>query len=82
MNLYLCSNQIGDYYVIAEDPTSAQIKLERLLGGGGVEGSGYGLSFERKVENIKLLAIAITFDKDKRPEFTGKYLILNEEATK
>lgn len=50
-NLYLLTTGIGDFYVIAEDPTKAQELLENLL-----NEKDYGFYPNRKVTNIKFLS--------------------------
>lgn len=52
MKLYLLSTVgLGDYYVVAEDPTSAESILSKLL-----YSQDYGYSNSRIINNIKLLA--------------------------
>lgn len=52
MKLYLLSTVgLGDYYVVAEDPTSAESSLSKLL-----YSQDYGYSDSRIVNTIKLLA--------------------------
>ena len=62
MNLYLLENGLGTWYLIATDPTSAQMFLEEQL-----NNENYGLDKERKVITIKLLAHEV------RPALKNKY---------
>jgi hypothetical protein len=77
MNLYLCHNGIGDYYVVAPDPTTAQNNLEYVLNNGGMRQEGYGFTDDRKVKSIKLVAESISIDSKGHPYLTNKYLLLN-----
>ena len=56
MNLYKLINEIGIYWVVADDPTSAEKKLMSVLNAG----DGYGFSGKRKVMEIHLIAEQIT----------------------
>jgi hypothetical protein len=50
--LYLLTTAgLGDYYIVAKDPTSAESSLSKLL-----YSQDYGSSISRVVNNIKLLA--------------------------
>lgn len=51
MNLYRLKNELGIYYVIASDPTTAQKMLESKL-----DITDYGFFRQRKVTEIMLLA--------------------------
>ena len=62
MNLYLLENGIGSWYLIAKDPTSAQIFLEEHL-----NNENYGFSEKRKVFKIILLAHEV------QPALNSKY---------
>lgn len=55
MNLYRLHNGIGDYWVVATDPTQAESKLKEVLD----HGSGYGFSSDRQVTQINLIAESI-----------------------
>ena len=50
MKLYKLTNKIGDWYVIAEDPTKAEYKLMAIL-----DGSDYGYYKDRIVTNFELI---------------------------
>lgn len=66
--LYLLSTGLGDYYVIADDPTEAQSALEDLF-----TGLDYGFDSQRRVENIKLITSAFSPDyRDKTIPSVGK----------
>lgn len=51
MNLYKVHNGLGDWWIIATDPTSAQNDIEDRL-----DIESYGLSCKRKVTSIELIA--------------------------
>lgn len=52
MKLYLLTTHgLGDFYLVSKDPNEAEIKLTELL-----NKADYGFRYQRKVENIKLLA--------------------------
>lgn len=54
-NLYLVTtNGLGDYYVLANDPTEAQNTLKRIL-----DEQSYGTSDGRRITNIKWLSETI-----------------------
>lgn len=55
MNLYELINDLGGWYVAANDPTDAQNKLMEALNAG----DGYGFTGDRKVTTIRLLAEGI-----------------------
>jgi hypothetical protein len=57
MNLYLVTNGLGTYYVVAECPTTAQNRLEKVLGD-----CDYGFTRDRKVKTIELLTSEISQD--------------------
>ena len=67
LNLYLVkTKKLGEYYVVATNPTTAQEKVEADL-----MKSDYGYSAGREVEIIQLLAREVQdFPKDK-PNFSG-----------
>ena len=70
----LTTSELGDFYVIAKDPTSAQKRLESEL-----DKSNYGFSHERKVITIERLAEEIDyFPKDKMNFSSGCTLIINQ----
>lgn len=75
MNLYLLTTTgLGDYYVVASDPTSAECHLKSML-----DSADYGYTHNRKVVNIKLMATKVQndFGVSKRPNFSsGDNLIL------
>lgn len=54
LKLYKLINRIGTYWVIAEDPTSAEKKLMALL-----NKADYGITKNRVVTEIHLVAEAI-----------------------
>lgn len=51
MNLYLLENQLGIWYVLEKDPTSAQRTLEEKL-----KEADYGFFEKRRVFKIELIA--------------------------
>ena len=74
MNLYLLENELGDWYVIAKDPTAAQKDLESRL-----DLEEYGFREERAVKNIKLLATELTSGLNQKWFFSsGNNLLLPE----
>lgn len=75
MNLYLLTNGLGDWYVIADDPTSAQKDLESRL-----ELEDYGFYQKRPVTNIQLLAQELTSGLNQKWFFSSSHnLLLPEE---
>lgn len=66
MKLYGLTTGIGYYYVVANDPTEAELKLLNLL-----NENDYGYSRNREVTRIDLLAK----EADNR-YLTGKFLVL------
>lgn len=54
MTLYLLTTNLGDFYVLANDPTRAVTKLEELL-----DKKDYGFSLNRKVVNIRVITNVI-----------------------
>ena len=53
-NLYLATTQgLGDYHILANDPTEAQNALKKIL-----DEQKYGTSDSRRITNIKWLAEA------------------------
>lgn len=68
LTLYLLKNKINEYYVVAEDPTSAKNKLEKLL-----DDADYGFFNERSVYEIKEIA------KELKNDISGKPFFKSEE---
>ncbi len=66
--LYMLVNAIGSYYVIAEDPTSAENKLMDLL-----NNNDYGFSSARVVKEIRVVAEEVGSGA---PGISGKFLII------
>ena len=78
MNLYLVTNRIDDWYVIAEDPTAAQKDLQSRL-----ELENYDFYKSRVVTNIKLLATELTSGLNSKWFFcSGNTLLLPEDKKK
>ena len=50
-NLYRCTNQQGDYYVVAEHPTQASERLVAYL-----TAADYGFGSDREPSRIELVA--------------------------
>lgn len=73
MKLYLLKTGTGDYYVLANDPTTAEEQLVKTL-----NLAEYGYTKERKVTNIQILAEAI---EDCR-FLTGKRLLIANQLNK
>ena len=72
MNLYLCNTRKFTHYVLAEHPTAAKEKLERLL-----KIADYGFYDDREVTEIKLIAKELTEFPAGKPNFSsGNNLIL------
>jgi len=70
MKLYKLSTGLGDYWVIAKDPTSAENKLMKIL-----DDEDYGFASGRTVTVLTLIAESI--DLDKKPfHMTGKFLVI------
>lgn len=67
MKLYLLTTGVADYYVLANDPSTAETRLINML-----NVAEYGYTRERKVTNIQVLAEAI---EDVR-FLTGKNLLI------
>ena len=68
MKLYLLTTQkLGDFYVVASDPTRAETMLILML-----NKADYGFSDDRKVVNIKNLATEIHNFPDDKPFFSDK----------
>lgn len=64
MKLYrLTTKGLGDYWVVAKDPTDAETKLKHIL-----DSKDYGFTDGRKVTTIEVIAEEIVdrFMKDKR----------------
>jgi hypothetical protein len=66
MKLYKVTNKIGDWWVTAEHPTAAEEKVIKHL-----NETGFGLSKDRIVETIELIA---TKANDERFS-TGHFLL-------
>ncbi len=49
--LYQIKNEIGTYYVVADDPTQAMCSLEKVF-----NDNDYGFSDQRKTRSIAVLA--------------------------
>lgn len=66
-NLYLVkTKKLGDYYVIADNPTDAQQKVE-----GDLTKSAYGFTQDREVEVIQLLAKELQDFPEGKPNFSS-----------
>ena len=65
-NLYRLTTKLGIYWVSANHPTEAQDKLVNIL-----DVNNYGLSFDRKVTTIELIAEGISDNR----MLTGKFFI-------
>ncbi len=65
MKLYKLTTGLGDYWVIANDPTQAEHKLTTIL-----DVADYGLTKKRIVTQINLIA-----DEIKDEFLTDKFLI-------
>jgi hypothetical protein len=70
MKLYRLVNGLGDYWVIANDPTEAENKLKEVLDAGD-----YGFSSKRIVKEIHLVAEEITKDKSSY-NLTNRFLLI------
>lgn len=69
-NLYLVTtNGLGDYHVLANDPTEAQNALKRIL-----NEQRYGTPDDRRIINIKWLAEAFdtSLQDDAKPFLSDK----------
>jgi len=66
MKLYKLINGIGEWFVLAENPTAAVEKLQKHL-----DKHDYGISTKREVQDIHLLAKEMTNDKF----ITGNFLL-------
>jgi hypothetical protein len=76
LNLYRLHNGLGDWYVVAEDPTVAQKDLE-----GRLNLQEYGFSNERKTTRIDLLARELGPGLNEKWFFcSGDNLLLPEKA--
>lgn len=72
MELYLVSTVgLGDFYVVEKCPTSAAVKLGRLL-----SKSDYGLSDDRIVTNIKILGKELYNFPENEPYFSSGYTLI------
>ncbi len=67
MKLYRLQNEIGDYWVIAENPTQAEEKLMKML-----DENDYGFNKSRIVTSFHVIAEA----PDDTRFITGKFLVL------
>ena len=65
-NLYRLTTKLGIYWVSANHPTEAQDKLLDIL-----NVNNYGLSFDRKVTTIELIAQGI----EDNGTLTGRFFI-------
>ena len=69
-NLYLVTtNGLGDYYVLANDPTEAQNALKAIL-----DEQKFGSSDDRRIINIKWIAEAFSksLNDDTKPFLSDK----------
>lgn len=66
MKLYKLTTGLGDYFVVASDPTEAEQKLSKLL-----NENDYGYSRNRRVTKFEVLAE----EADNR-FLAGKFLVL------
>ena len=69
-NLYLVTtNGLGDYHVLANDPTEAQNALKRIL-----DEQSYDTSDDRRITNIKWLAESFgkSLQDDAKPFLSDK----------
>jgi len=71
MNLYLVTNKINSFYVLANDPTEAEKKLMARL-----EAADYGFYQDRVVKKIELVACEVTNTFNGRPFFCGGNLLI------
>ena len=78
MNLYLISTkELGDFYVLSEDPTKAAEQLNEAL-----NKADYGFRSQRKIVSIKILANEIYDFPEGKPLFsTGNRLLLPQDAS-
>jgi hypothetical protein len=67
MNLYYVKTRKYSHYVLAEHPTQAQEKLEELL-----RIADHGFYDDRKVIEIKLIAIELTEFPEGKPNFSSR----------
>lgn len=76
MNLYELITEGNDkFYLLAEDPTSAEVLLKKLL-----DKAGYGFSSKRKVVGIYLLSEELTCFPEDTPNFSsGHTLIISDK---
>lgn len=74
MKLYLLTTAgLGDFYVIADNPSEAESHVLELL-----NKADYGFTSQRKICNIKVVAEEVgEFPKDKPNFSSGNNLILN-----
>lgn len=75
MKIYKLINQVDTYWVIANDPTDALERLNKVLNAG----EGYGFSSKRTVTEIHLVADEITKSNSELwpYDLTGKHLLIN-----
>ena len=75
MNLYLVRNKLNGWFVIENDPTSAQNLIENAL-----DSEAYGASDNRKVTEIKLLAEEVGSALNSEYFFSsGKTLLIGKQ---
>ena len=70
MNLYRCTNKIGNWWVVATHPTEAQMIIEKHL-----DNCDYGFRDSRKVTQIDFIASMADDDRF----ITGHFLLLKKE---
>lgn len=69
---YLTTVELGGFYILDKDPTSAITKLQSML-----DKTDYGFTKGRKVKNVEILAEEITDFPENTPNFSsGNNLIL------
>lgn len=69
-NLYILTTRgLGDFHVLANDPTEALNSLEKIL-----NNQEYGFSDDRKVINIKLVTqtLRASYNEPKKPFLSDK----------
>ena len=78
MELFLLTTEgLGNFYIVENDPTSARTRLTELL-----IKSDYGLSKDRKIINIEILASEISNFPKNKPNFSsGDRLIIPTSCT-
>jgi hypothetical protein len=68
--LYRITNKLGNYYVVANDPTEADQALRKIL-----DDENYGSSDERATNTITIMATEIV-EAHKPFHLTGHYLLV------